>query len=295
MVVAVTNLKVDIAGMPPSFRPTGVSRIAIDVPIVDLSSGGVPLFAAGSPQFPPFTLMLGPDAPFVELRAVWANTLLGQLTPLNLTVTLQIPMGAPIGSKGGGHADLAWFEIEEAHILGFSDGTVSEAYIVIQPGAITTLHQAPGATLNNAYAAVDLPVRSSPTLRARKFGPPLGVYQTSGGDQSIALNGGVVTVAPLADVSVIAVARPPGAQQPADIEAFDPLRQWINDVLSSLGKPGATLEFNSISSAGAVLTTVMLIDCIPSRITLINPVLVNANGGVAPYVFDLRLKPTSVQ
>jgi hypothetical protein len=292
VVAAVTNLKVDIAGMP-SFRPTGVSRVAVDVPILDVSSGGVTAFAAGSPQFPPFTLMLGPDAPFVALRAVWANALIGQLAPLNLTVTLQVPVVGKIGQNG--YADLAWFEIENGHILGFSDGTVSQAYIVIQPGAITTLHQAPGATLNTVYTAVDLPVLSSPALRARKFGPLLGVYQTSGGDQSIALNGGVVTVGPLADVSVIAVARPPGAQlQPAVLEEFDLLRQQINNVLS-LGKPIPTLEFTSLSSAGSVLTTVELTDCIPSRITLINPVLVNANGGLAPYVFDLRLKPTSVQ
>ena len=288
LVVPVTNLKVEIVGMT-AFRPTGVSRIAIHVPIVDMSAGGVPAFGPGTPQYPPFKLMLGPDAPFLALAQIWSGMLAGQPTEVNLTVRLQ-------GSNGGfkmGFSDMAWFEIENSYLLGFSDGTVSAAYIVIQPGQIT-LHQVPGATHNLAYTTVDLPVQNSSMLFGTLTDTLMLVYQSSGGDQTVALSGGVFTVGPVSEVSVTAVARTStDLLLLPDIQAFDPLREWVNSLLAG-GSSHRTVVLNSFSFAG-VLRTVQLNDCIPSRITLINPVLVNVNGGVAPYVFDLRLKPTSVQ
>jgi hypothetical protein len=288
LVVPVSNLNVEIAGMS-SFRPTGVSRIAINVPIVDMSTGGVPAFAPGTPLYPPFKLMLGADAPFAELAQVWAGMLSGVQTDVNLTVRLQ----ASAGGFKTGFTDIAWFEIEDSYLVGFSDGTVSAAYIVIQPGQIT-LHQVPGATHNLAYASVDLPVQNASMLFGTLTDTLMIVYQSSGGDQTVALSGGVFTVGPLSEVSVTTVARTStDLLVPPNIQAFDPLREWVNGVLTG-GSSRRTVVLNSLSFAG-VMRTAQLNDCIPSRITLIDPVLVNVNGGVAPYVFDLRLKPTSVQ
>ena len=234
-------------------------------------------------------LMLGPDAPLAKFATIWQGMLNGLVTPLDLTVRIQAP---PSGSVNA-YSDLAWFEIADSYITEFSDGTASPAYIVIQPGVITTLNQAKDS-LNARY--VGLPLQASPTFQILGESRMMGVYQNSGGESRVIVdNSGAVTMVPFGDVSVTAVARVPGVSHYADLQNFHQLQMWVDTVLGGSGSPYRSVVFTSVPAVGAVAKTVQYADCLPTRINLINPVLVNVNGGVAPYVYDLRLRFAGVQ
>ncbi len=233
--------------------------------------------------------MLGPDAPFTELGQIWAAVLAGSLTTRNVTVRLQA-----LNAVG---TDLTWFHMHDSSIMGFSDGIATAGYVVIQPGFITFDH-ANDSLVNPLYAAVDLPIQFSPTFQLLGETQVLGVYQTSGGDRSFAPNSnlGGAPVVSFTDLSVTAVGATASLKgYTANLLAFRQLRDWINAILTGGIQPRSVVFNKMTTNGGGVLATVEYPNCILTRINFINPVLVGANGGVAPYVFDLRLKLTSVQ
>jgi hypothetical protein len=254
------------------------------VPIIDTTSGGVPSIAMGAPQYPPFTLMLGPDAPLADLENLWSSAVDGAVAPFVLTVRLQA------GPSAVGPVDMVSFEMIASNVLGFSNGHATPAHIVIRPDRITLT---PGKDTSAIYyPQVMLPVIPSPIFQLLDATRSLRLYQVSGGDPSASIANGILTfVRP--DLSVTVVA--PFLKNQYDVGSFKEILDWVGDVVSESGPPQRTVLLRPQSLQGTVLPAVEYPDCIPTRINLINPVLVNANAGVAPYVFDLRLRPSSVQ
>ena len=184
--------------------------------------------------------MLGPDAPFAELANIWQDTLDGFPTTLNVKVRLQ----AVIGTSSG--TDLTWFDIHDSSVIGFSDGTATAAYLVIQPGFIT-FDNAKDNEVHTLYGQVDLPVQVSPAFQLLGEAE-LRVYQTSGGDRGFAPNrdpAGAPVVS-FTDLSVTAVAPSQsiskaagGVVTSANLAAFGQLRDWIDAILQGSGSSTA--------------------------------------------------------
>jgi hypothetical protein len=289
-VVAVSNVKVTIDG-GAAFSPTGVSRLGFDVPVfTHMTTGGL-VTTPGQPQIAPFKLMLGKSAPIAQLKTVWDNALTGQINEIDVVVKLQVDDGTAAGF------DVLQFELFDCVLLGFSDGTLTPEYVVIQPDGLRVL--AGGAISASAYGTVDLPVQTSPSFQLSGEST-LGVYQLYGGEIALVPSGAIgierfaTFTQTLSDLSVTAVARTPG-QKSIDLSGFEPLRDWINDLALGTGTPLRTVLVKSLGATGAVLATKQYNNVVPVRVNLLNPVLINANGGFAPYVYDLRLRAQSVQ
>lgn len=279
-------MKVAIDGLP-TFKPVGVSRIGINVPVfTDFNPiTGLPQLAAGSPEFPPFKLLLGADAPLVELEELFEDLLGGQDTRFDMTVTLY-----PESSTKAGQ-ELLILEMDDAIVTGFSGGAFGTPSVVILPDRIALVQ--PASLTQLLYQTVDLPVLASPTFNTTGAGQQVGVYRIGGGEMSVP--SAFAPVPDVSELSLTAVAVIPGLKTAVNLPAFDQLRQWVQTVLTGTNPMDRDLNINRVSNTGAILQTVTYTGCIPTRITFVNPALVSANAGIAPYVFDFKIKAEGVQ
>ncbi len=237
--------------------------------------------------------MLGPDAPFAELAQIWEDMLNGFPTTLNVKVRLQ----ASSGIRQPFTTDMTWFDIHDSSIMGFSDGTTTAAYVVIQPGFIT-FDNAKDHLVNTRMGRWTCRCRSRQRSSCWGKQSCWGCIRRAAG--TVASHRTVIQPGPRwfrlpTCRSLPSRAGTKREASSANLAAFGQLRDWINAILQGSIPPQRSVVFKKVTNLGAVLATVQYTDCIPTRINFVNPVLVEANGGVAPYVFDLRLRPTSVQ
>jgi len=280
---AVSNLLVEIDGMA-AFRPTGVSRIAIDLPVITASNGTM---HNGPLAFPSFRLMLGADAPMAALQAWWQLSLNSQLTRKNITIRLQaVDHGQPV-------ADASIFTVYDAILTGFSNGAFSPASITLMPDHISI---ARGNAGNSHYSLVDLPNIGSPTLQFSGEAAVAGVYQFSGGDTLLTIVEsaigetrvpGLTVTKSIADLRFTAVASKP-PNNAVNVNVFNGFYDWVSDVVNGL-QTARTIDVQQRAADGTINQTTSF-ECLPMRITLINPLLIV--DGVAPWAFDMTVRPS---
>lgn len=276
----VSNIEIVIDGTL-SFRPTAVSRLGFDLPVT--SSGGP--FVHGVVHHRPFTVMLGPGAPIEELRAMWNQTtsdFLG-LPPLHeVVVNLQVPPSGPTNA--------ASFTLLGTFVAAFSDGTTSPAFVTFQPQnfAIDAVLSMSG----DVYNSLDLPlVADKGYVHSPGMGSlPVALHRVVGGELEVGIvqdQFGVYgpTAATLSNMTVTLVGRKPS--NPA-IVALLPHRLaagWFEDLLEGEVVPHL-IEIQGGSGAAVTSQTYL---GLPTRVSFINPLLVDLNLGVAPYVYDMTL------
>lgn len=291
-VVAVTNLRVEIAGMP-AFRPTAVSRIGIDMSTVYIPSSGQQ--AMGPPRFPAFKVMLGTDAPLNDLQTWWQQALNGQLSAKEVVVKIQLFDG------GKSYIDASRIEIHDAVIVGFSNGAVSPASLTLQPSSLNTYAATPGVT-PSGYAAIDMTVLPGTTLEFQGNSHRAGVNRIAGGDIELVVADSIgvtrdfgIVEQRLTDLKFTAVARLPALSKGQfDPLAFEPYYDWINGVITGNSNPAQTMVVTQYSTVtGNITATTTYDECLPVKINLVNPSLIE--GGIAPWVFDMTVRPRPPQ
>ena len=98
----------------------------------------------------------------------------------------------------------------------------------------------------------------------------------------------------MSDLALVALARTTGGEtHPVNSSLFDQLFAWADDIIrgvNSLGKKTVTIRV--LEPKGDVLQTFQYVDAIPTRINIVNPLLVDPATRMAPYVFDLRIRPS---
>ena len=275
---AVSNVWIEIDG-GVSFRPIAVSRLGFDVPVTRTGAG---FLITGTPQHRPFTVMLGPDAPLQELAALWAEALDERPVRRDVEVTLQA--GSPL-------RDAVTFTLASAFVSGFSDGTSSSAFVTFQPENFTILRRSVSPA---DYAAIDLP-----TVPGRGYQLPgqsvvLALHRVGGGEEQVSVErhaGGfyqpIRTGA--TNLSVTVVGRNALGTGMLNLLQFGATETWIEH--ASLGHPvEEDVQIHTLAS-GAIQSTRIHPGCVLTRVSFINPLLVNANLGLAPFVYDMTLAP----
>ncbi|MFA5908462.1 MAG: collagen-like protein [Vicinamibacterales bacterium] len=286
---AVSNLRVNIDGLP-SFRPNAVSRLGFNVAVSSLGHIG----SIGQTSFPQITMMLGSDAPISDLRNLWNNILNGSFAPLLVTVTVQAR--DPVK---GAFVDMVNFQMTGALLTQFSDGSLAPASLVLQPNniQISRINSTP-----SLYGLIDLPVQPSPTLQLAGAPEVLGLHSFSGGGSQLqvvegpAPDGGTAYYPGgigIADFSLVAVATiQSGLKFVTDVQNFDALEQWLSLLAAQQGLEKNLTLTTVVSGKPTAVTTYEY--CVPVRVSLINPLLVDQDGMV-PYVYSLTLRPQSVR
>ena len=90
------------------------------------------------------------------------------------------------------------------------------------------------------------------------------------------------------DLVVTLVPVTSGLKSLPDVRWFDPIYQWIGDVLV-MGDSARDVVITPWSSGKPAGNPTVLQNTLPVRINFINPVLINPDTHMAPYAFDLRL------
>jgi hypothetical protein len=293
-VVPVANLRLKIDQLA-TFRPVGISRVAIDIEVVrDLSSSSSVGLAVQHVTFPPIKVMLGSDAPLAQLQSLWNDVLQGDLVEVNAVLDLQAQV-----SKGG-FENIWKIDMPNSVLIGFSNGTVSPAYMVIQP-TVAQLSKSPQSLHPSVLQPLimALPLQSSPVFAFSGSPGTMGLNRISGGETYLALTGTSTgsTQFPAgelrkSDLAVTLSAASPNIKLGTSFEpdAYDSIYTWIDALTMGGTSPTRNIELRP--TAGSPTPTLHQ-NVIPTRITLINPLLVDPTSRFAPYVFDmvLRLEP----
>ena len=278
-VVAVTNLLVEIQGMS-SFRPIGVSRIGMDVPVY--TAGFVHL--NGPPEIAPITLLLGADAPFDHLDDWWQDSLDLVETPKTVTIRLQAR-----DTNGVWH-DASILTAYQAFLGAYSDGSMTTAAITLFPGTIGAAAASP-ALSDALYGTIDLSVQPSPTVKFSTDTHFAGLHQFAGGETIMTLikeTFGTSIQPSISDMRFVAQARAPVVLKSIDLDAYTVYYQWANDVVAGL-PTARTLLVEQRAANGSVVQTTTYEGCLPTRITFVNPTLIQ--NGIAPWAFDMTVRP----
>lgn len=266
----VNNVVVEIQGIQP-FEPKATSRIGFDVEYSSPSEGTISQLT-----LPAFKLMLR-DLPSQSLTALeqwWQNAKTGNPQAKDVTVIVQTPSGL---------TKRAVLEITmaESHIVGFSDGVLAPPYIVIKPGQMR-VPQSPSINVTE-YSGMDLAALLSPRFNLKGF-VPLLLHRASGGEESLA---GEFT-----DIKLTILAWQKSGD--LDLGQFNQIRQWLDNLLESGVAVGQEVRFSKMGGpTGNSVVGTQDHFVVPVRVNLINPLLV-VTGGVAPYVWDLVLRPIPI-
>jgi hypothetical protein len=236
-----------------------------------------------------------------QLRNLWQDALQGQLAPMDLVLDLQIVEGtAPKLIL----TDLWKLRLNDSVMIGFSDGSLTAPYLIVQPRWDTVLFgksTVSPITIENRYDAVALEILPTPAFQVAGTSQQLGVHRISGGESTLEVTTGGGPGVPLvgrvvtSDLVVTLVAIAPGLKSLPDLRAFDPIYTWIASVLNGQNPSRDAVvtpySFGKPSPADATL----LEDTLPVKINFINPLLINPTTQMAPYAFDLRLHLTPPQ
>ena len=291
-VVPVSNLRLKIDALTP-FRPVGISRVAMDIEVVrDFTSGG-PGMVVQNVTFPAIKVMLGSDAPLTQLQSMWSDVLQGDYVEVNAVLDLQAQSG-----KGG--FDNVWtITMQNAVLIGFSNGTVSPAYMVIQPtmAQLAKTSPVPHVTvLQPLITSLDL--QPSPVFAFAGSPAVLGVNRISGGETYLELAGtstgtghGAAGVLRKSDLAVTLSAATTNIKlgTTIDANAYNDIYLWIQNLSVPGSAVSRDIELRQTTSGPSSTPTVHQ-HVIPTRINFINPLLVDPTSKWAPYVFDMVIR-----
>jgi hypothetical protein len=87
------------------------------------------------------------------------------------------------------------------------------------------------------------------------------------------------------------VGRRATAQQQPELTAMQQIADMVNQLAEPFGGNPLAVSIRTQNSQFQLIKTTTYEQSMFSKITLVNPVLVSANEGFAPYVFDVVVKP----
>jgi hypothetical protein len=294
---AVSNLSIEMGTLKPFF-PTATSRIGIDVAALQTGGHEGPArLVSGPPQVPAFKLMLStntlamPSETLSALRARWQSALQGTQMPVDVVVAVNVDGFV----KGGTEA--VKLTLRDCWLTGFSDGSITPAYMILRPEGVVSLEPVPMPA--SAYAEVDLPVLASPLFEIAGT-EPMTVHRFSGGETVITIEEnhvgetrlpGVTQILTVSDLALTAVARHGGLKSGFDLDLFTPLFSWVEAVIQGENTQ-RTIAIKSLAAVkGQPDSTLTFPDAVPTRFNFVNPLLVDPLTGIAPFVFDMRIRP----
>jgi hypothetical protein len=285
-IVPVTNVQMALDGH--EFQVTAVSRLGFDRSVtahrvVDSTGRLRTVLTAGSTTPAPFTVLLGANTPLEALKAVWNAGLGGQV--------VETDFGVDVLSEDGREA--LQILLADSIMVAFSDGSRSPASITLQPKSLIV---SVGSLSSVDYSGLDLPQQASPAVSIDQA--PLAVHRLSGGEQ-VGTVVGIPNCSPasapqckqmvidLAPMSFTVVGRAPVAPFSPQLNELKSFFQWAG--LHASDRPDVTVT--TYSALGEPAQSRTYLKPVLTRVNFINPVLVAANGGVAPVVFDARMTP----